>query len=58
LGQNERLIAEFIRQKEIASMDDIAVGCAFSVKETASLLFSLEMRGFIRSIAGKRYTIT
>ncbi|MEJ2161824.1 MAG: DNA-processing protein DprA [Robiginitalea sp.] len=58
MGKEERCIAEFlIKNKKASSLDDIAIGCRYSVKQTASLLFQLEMKGLIRPLPGKRYRI-
>ena len=57
LGPEERSITDFLLQKQNANLDDIAVGCGCAVKKVATLLFGLEMKGIIRPLPGKRYSL-
>jgi len=57
LATEERCIVDFLGNRENICLDDIAIGCGRPVKETATLLFMLEMKGLIRSMPGKRYVL-
>ena len=57
LGDEEGSIVAFLGNRENVYLDDIAIGCGRPVKETATLLFMLEMKGIIRQIPGNRYSL-
>jgi DNA processing protein len=57
LGREARRIVDFLCRENDPLLDEIALGCNLPVREAISLLFRLEMDGFVASLPGKRYQI-
>ncbi len=57
LDSSEQHIYKFLGANGKQRIDDIALNCNFSVSQTATLLFNLEMKGCIRALPGKYYEI-
>ncbi|MGB5403136.1 DNA-processing protein DprA [Robiginitalea sp.] len=53
----EARICEFLASNGIQLLDEIAVGCVLTVRETAAMLFQLEMKEIIRPHPGKRFEL-
>lgn len=57
LNGEEQRIYSFLEARGKQLLDDIALNCDLSVSQTATLLFSMEMKGCIRPLPGKCYEI-
>ncbi len=57
LTPEETRICEFLAVNGIQVLDEIAVSCLLSVRETAAMLFQLEMKELIRPYPGKRFEL-
>jgi DNA processing protein len=57
LNEEETLIIEFLSVQGIQFLDEIAFACGLSVRETAALLFQMEMKEIIRPHPGKRFEV-
>lgn len=55
LSAEEIRICEFLSAHGIQLQDEIAAGCMLTVRETAAVLFQLEMKEIIRPHPGKRF---
>lgn len=58
LTPDETRICEFLAANGIQLLDEIAISCLLSVRETAAVLFQLEMKELIRPYPGKRFELT
>jgi DNA processing protein len=58
LTPEENRICEFLAANGIQLLDEIALSCLLSVRETAAVLFQLEMKELIRPYPGKRFELT
>jgi DNA processing protein len=57
-SEEESRIFEFLSEKGIQFLDEIAFACDLSVRETAAVLFQLEMKEIICPHPGKRFEIS
>ncbi len=57
LSDDEERVVNAIRQHGEPVIDKISLYCGIPVSRTASLLLELELKGVIRCLPGKRYTI-
>jgi len=57
LTLEEARICEFLVANGIQLLDEIAIGCRLSVRETAAVLFHMEMKEIIRPYPGKKYEL-
>jgi len=57
LGETEKAVLEYIRDKVSASLDEIQQHADYPPGETAGILLSLEMHHLIVPLPGKRYRI-
>lgn len=56
LPEEERLLAEHIRDRGMVSIDELVMHHKSPASEMAALLLSLELQGIIKSLPGKRFT--
>lgn len=57
LSKDEKRVVLFLGEKEKASFDEISLELGVSVSELSVLLFSLEIKGAIKSLPGKAYAL-
>jgi len=57
LSQKEQSIVDILKQEEDINIDKLTYQSEASPSEMASLLLSLEFKGLIKSLPGKRYTL-
>lgn len=57
LCEEELRIFHFLTQNGVKFLDEISISCALTIQETASLLFTLEMKQIVRPLPGKRFEI-
>jgi DNA processing protein len=57
LTPEETRICEFLSANGIQLLDEISISCLLSVRETAAVLFQLEMKELIRPYPGKRFEL-
>jgi len=57
LSNDEQKIIEVIMDSRDHSIDEISLSSKISISKTASLLLSLEFKGVVKSMPGKRYRI-
>ncbi|MCH9659692.1 MAG: DNA-protecting protein DprA, partial [Bacteroidetes bacterium] len=53
--EQEKGILKFLKEKDSASLDDIAVSCLMPTHTVAGLLLGLELKGVIKPLPGKRF---
>lgn len=58
LTPEETRVCEFLAANGMKLLDEIALSCLLSVRETASVLFQLEMKELIRPYPGKKFELT
>lgn len=57
LTEEEQTVCDYLKQREKALIDVIAVDCSLPVFRLASVLLQLEMRGLIRPLPGKYFEL-
>lgn len=57
LTPEEKKIVAFLDEKEKSSFDEIALAFDFSVSDLSVVLFTLEIKGIIKSLPGKLYSL-
>ena len=58
LNEEETRICEFLSVNGIQFLDEIALACRLSIRETAAALFQMEMKNIIRPHPGKRFDLS
>ncbi len=58
LDTTEQGIFSFLEANGKQLLDDIALSCRLPVSQTATLLFHMEMKGYVRPLPGKYYQVT
>ncbi len=57
LTEEEKKLVSFLKEKERASFDEISLALNISVSELSVTLFTLEIKGIIKSLPGKNYCL-
>jgi DNA processing protein len=57
LDNDEKTLIEILQQKNQVHIDELNMQCNFSSSTIASLLLNLELKGMIKSLPGKTYTL-
>ena len=57
LSDDEERVVNVIRQTGEPVIDQISLNCGIPVSKTASLLLELELKGVLRCLPGKKYTL-
>lgn len=57
LTEEEKIIVDLLEQKETAGIDELTYNSQMTSSTMASLLLSLEFKGLIKTLPGKRYTL-
>ncbi|MBE2247449.1 MAG: DNA-protecting protein DprA [Candidatus Competibacteraceae bacterium] len=57
LDQDEKILVELLQPVDNMGIDDLSLHAGFPSSKTASLLLSLEMKGLIHSIPGKKFKL-
>ena len=55
LKEEEQKIYDYLLKEGKQSLDLIALYCDFPIQRTATVLFSLEMKGVVKPLPGKLY---
>ena len=55
LEKNEQEIYDFLFKSGPEILDLIALKCHHTIQETATILFTMEMKGAVKPLPGKRY---
>lgn len=57
LTEEEKRIVAFLKEKERASFDEIAIKLDVSVSDLSVFLFTLEVKGIVKSLPGKNFSL-
>jgi DNA processing protein len=57
LSEQEQKIVDYLNLNKKQVIDLIAIDCGILVHKTASLMFQLEMKGFVRPLPGKFFEL-
>jgi len=57
LDENEKIIVDFLKEKGDSQLDVIAMETESPVSKISSLLLTLEFKGIVRSMPGKKYCL-
>lgn len=57
LTEEEKSLVAFLKEKEKASFDEISLKLDVSVSELSVILFTLEIKGVVKSLPGKNYSL-
>lgn len=57
LEPDEKSIFSFLKEREKAQLDSIALNCGFPTFKTAGILLNLELKGVIRPLPGKLFEL-
>jgi DNA processing protein len=55
LDGEEKILYNFLKDKDKVLLDTIAVGCAMPTYKVAQLLLKLEMKSLVRPLPGKLF---
>ncbi len=57
LNEDERKLVSFLKEKDSAHIDELCYSSGLSMSKVSSLLFTLEMRGLLKTLPGKMYKL-
>ena len=57
LSPEEETIAASLREQGKQTLDDLAKDCGMPVHKLSNLLFQMEMKGVVRPLPGKQFTM-
>lgn len=57
LSEEEELVRAALEAAGTAELDQLAINCNMPTHQISTLLFSLEMKGWVRALPGKRYQV-
>jgi DNA processing protein len=58
LNSEEQVVFDRLSEEDHLSLDTLSIACGWPVSKTSNTLLQLEFKGVVRSLPGKRYSLT